>query len=184
MEAKEMNHYAVPMGIRHHFDLDFDIEAAEQFSNFFSILREAGSEDVVYVHINCNGGCIDTTVQLINAIKNSSATIITSAEGTVASGAAVIFFSGDAFQIGDHCQFLIHTASGGGVGKISDTLSFINATTQRIQELYADVFGGFLTEQELESVGKGEELYLTSSQVKERIEAFVEQQKEEIEESE
>jgi len=183
-EVQEMNHYAVPMGIRHHFDLDFDIEESSQFSNFFSILREAGPEDVVYVHINCNGGSIDTTVQIVNAIKNSSATVITSAEGMVASGAAIIFFSGDAFQIGDHCQFLVHTASGGGPGKISDTMSFVSATTQRIQDLYADVFGGFLTEEELDSIRRGEEFYLTSEQVKERIQEFMAQQEEENEESE
>lgn len=184
METKQINHYAIPAGVEHHFDLTFAIEDPDQFEDFFAVLRQAGPEDLIYIHINSPGGQLDTTVQIINAMDECAATIITSAEGQVASGAAIVFFSGHAFKIADHCEFLIHTASGGNLGKISDNLSAVRFQVDRMNKIYSDVLGGFLTEQELDWIARGEEFYLSSDEVKERIQAYVERMQEEAEEEE
>lgn len=182
METKQINHYAVPAGVEHHFDLTYEIGDPEEFQDFFTILRQAGPDDLVYIHINSPGGRLDTTIQIINAMGECQAPIVTSAEGDVASGAAIIFFSGDAFKIGDHCEFLIHTASAGSIGKISDNLSAVRFAVDRLNKLYKSVLGGFLTEEELDWIGRGEEFYLSSEDVKERIQAYMDQMEQEEEE--
>lgn len=178
MDENQISCVAVPQGTTYHFDLDCDIGFPDQFSDFFTILRQASPDDVVFIHINSPGGSLDTTVQILHSIKQTSATVVTSAEGMVASGAAIIFFSGDAFQVADHCEFLIHTASSGSGGKISDTLSSVNFQVKRIKKLYEDVLGGFLLEEELDWIARGEEFYLNSEEVVERITLFAEAQQE------
>ena len=179
MDNTQINHYAVPTGVEHHFDLTDEIGGPEGFQDFFAILRQAGPEDLIYIHINSPGGRLDTTVQIINAMKECPAPIVTCAEGDIASGAAIIFFSGDAFKIADHCEFLIHTASGANLGKISDNLSAVRAAVKRMEALYVDVFGRFLAEEELAWVSRGEEFYLSSEEVLERIDKFLEENEEE-----
>jgi ATP-dependent Clp protease, protease subunit len=184
MEENQINCIAVPNGYTYHFDLDRDIGGSEEFTNFFTILREASPEDIIYLHINSPGGSLDTTVQIINAIGSTKATVVTSAEGLVASGAAVVFFSGDAFQVGSHCEFLVHTGSSGSIGKVSDHLSAAQFANERIRRLYEDVLGGFLTEEELTSISRGEEFFMSSEDVVERIQNVMEQKEEETQESE
>lgn len=178
MDIEQIRCTAVPQGTTYHFDLNCDIEDPEQFGDFFTILREASPEDLVFIHINSAGGCFDTTVQIVNAMDRTQATVVTSAEGLVASGAACVFFSGHAFQIGKHCEFLIHTGSSRMSGKINDTMSCVAFTIKRIKEFYEDVLGEFLTEEELGLVERGEEFFLTSSEVEERISLSIKQTEE------
>lgn len=182
MEIEQIDHYATPIGVEHHFSIVSEIEGPESFSDFFAILRQAGEEDVVYLHINSPGGRLDTTVQIINAMNECRAPVVTCAEGDIASGAAIIFFSGDAFKIASHCEFLIHTASGGNLGKISDNLSSVKFAVKRMEHLYEEVLGGFLTEEELTWVSRGEEFYLSSEDVKERIQGYMDRREQEEEE--
>ena len=187
METKQISHYATPAGVTHHFHLNCPIEEPDQFEDFFAILAEAGPDDIAFIHINSPGGSLDTTVQILHAMNTTAATVVTSAEGLVASGAAVVFFSGSAFQIADHCEFLIHTASGGGMGKISDNLSAVRFQVERMNNLYKSVLGGFLTEEELDWIARGEEFYMSSEDVRDRINAYIEsmeQKEEETQESE
>lgn len=179
METKQISHYATPAGVTHHFHLNCAIEEPDQFEDFFAILSEAGPDDVVFIHINSIGGCLDTTVQILHAINTTPATVVTSAEGLVASGAAVVFFSGAAFQIADHCEFLVHTASGGNLGKISDNLSAVRFQVERLNNLYKSVLGGFLSEEELDWIARGEEFYMSSEDVRDRINAYIESMEEE-----
>lgn len=178
MDIEQIRCTAVPQGTTYHFDLNCDIEDPEQFGDFFTILREASQEDLVFLHINSAGGCFDTTVQIVNAIDSTQAMVVTSAEGLVASGAACIFFSGHAFQIGKHCEFLIHTGSSRHSGKINDTMSCVAFTVKRVKDFYQDVLGTFLTEEELDLVSRGEEFFLTSKEVEERINKALEQTEE------
>lgn len=180
METEQIRCTAEPQGTTYHFDLNCDIECPEQFEDFFTILRQAGPEDLVFIHINSAGGSLDTSVQIVNAIDGTQATVVTSAEGLVASGAACIFFSGHAFQIGKHCEFLIHTASGGHSGKINDTMTSVGFSIRRIKEFYEDVLGTFLTQEELDLVSRGEEFFLTSEEVTERINNVIEKEGEQV----
>lgn len=179
-EVKQIGYYQKVVGVEHHFDLNCAIEDPDQFQDFFITLREASPDDVVYIHLNTPGGCLYTTLQILTTIENCKAPVVALAEGCVESGGALIFFSADAFQIGENSRFLIHSASGGiGHGKVADHMTSIAFEVERIAEMYKRVFEPFLTEDELERVSRGEEFYLSPEQVSERIEAHIEKQEEE-----
>lgn len=183
-QVPEVIYYSKPIAIEHHFEIG-PIDCPEQFKDLFAILRESGPDDVVYLHLNTPGGCLYTTIQIRNAMLSSKATVVTCAEGAVQSGGSILFFSGDAFVVGDHCDFLIHTASGRGPHeKVNDKLVSAQATSRLLEELYEDVFGGFLSKKELREIKEGRETYLTSGQVKDRVVAYMKKQQEEQVETE
>ena len=45
MEIEQIDHYATPIGVEHHFSIVSEIEGPESFGDFFAILRQAGEED-------------------------------------------------------------------------------------------------------------------------------------------
>lgn len=171
-----MHHYAIPMGVEHHFHLDFEIGEPEDFHDFFTILRQAGKEDIVFLHINSIGGRVTTCIQVLHAINTTEATVVGCAEGDVASCAAFLFFACHAFQVADHCTFLIHNGTGGYMGKPNDNMAQAIAHKKQVKSIIRDTAGPFLTKKELKEVLQGRELYLTSKDVTKRINKVIEQQ--------
>lgn len=175
----ELHHYATPIGAEHHFFLDFIIEGPETFHDFFTILRQAGAEDVAYLHINSDGGRLDTAVQIIHAINTTEATVIGCAEGSVASAASSIFFSCHGFQIAEHCEFLIHNGRGGQVGKPNDNIAYAEAHNRRIENLLRSTVGRFFSKKEVKAILNGKEFFLTSEEVADRLTKVLQQEQEE-----
>lgn len=180
-QENTMHMVAKPMGVQYDFYLDFDIREPEPFYDFFSILREASPDDVVFIHLNSPGGSLDVTVQIMNAIQTTRATVIGCAEGLVASGAAFIFFSCHGFQIAEHSSFLIHSASGGFGGKISDVTADVTHSGSRMKNLMKSALGGFFTKKEIKKLADGREHYLSGEEVADRISDYMEKAQEEQE---
>lgn len=176
---EEINGYSLATSTEYHFEVNKEIECPEQFEEMIACLRQASPNDVVYLHLNSPGGCLETTIQVVGAMRNSQATVVTCAEGSVASGAAILFFCGEVMTLTDHCEFLIHTPRGGMGGKVPDQMSTLQSLERRVLRLYEDVFGGFLTEEELAEVGNGRELFLSSEDVEERIKQYMERMQQE-----
>jgi len=177
-EEQTMNVTAKPLSVQYDFYLDFAIEGPEPFYDFFATLREAGPDDLIFIHINSPGGSLSTCVQVINAINLTQATVVGCAEGDVASAAAYIFFSCHAFQLADHCSFLIHSDSGGFGGKISDVSADVVFTHARMKNLMKDTLGQFFSKKEIRKLLDGREHYLSSEEVADRISKAMEEAQE------
>lgn len=181
MESDVMHMTAKPLGVQYDFYLDFGIEGPETFYDFFQVLRDAGPEDAVVLHINSPGGSLNTCIQVIDAINKAQCTVIGSAEGEVASAAAFIFFSCHGYQIGHHCEFLVHTARGGSVGKTGDMESEVGSLQKRMRGFLKDVLGPFFTKKEIKRILDGREHYLSGDEVLDRIHKAMENMEEESE---
>lgn len=180
-DDKELSlfHTAKPQGVEHHFYINDAIQEPDPFYEMFETLRGASPEDTICLHINCVGGRMSTTIQIVNAIRTSPATVVACAEGEVSSAAAIIFFACDGYAIADHSFFLIHNGEGGYIGKPNDCISHMEVMHRGMSNLYRDVFGRFLTEEEIADVMEGKEFYLLADEVKERIDDYVTSQQEE-----
>tara|TARA_R110000751_G_scaffold203900_1_gene308423 strand:- start:21 stop:599 length:579 start_codon:yes stop_codon:yes gene_type:complete len=183
-QYEEINGYSLATSTEYHFEVNKEIECPEQFEEMIGCLRQSGPNDTIYIHLNSPGGCLETTIQVIGAMRNSQATVVTCAEGSVASGAAIIFFAGHMMTLVPHCEFLIHTARGGMGGKLPDQLSTVASLERRLLTLYDDVFGGFLTKRELGQVKNGRELFLTSEDVEQRLQEYMARMQQDAEEQE
>ena len=133
------------------------------------VLRSAKKDEEVHIYLNTPGGCLDSTVQVINAIRESKGNVTGFAEGQIASGGSLIFFSCPTMIVGDHCSFMLHDAHGLDGGTVSDRRSSVEHTSKRLHDLYHDVYSLVCTEEEIDRVLGGYEMYLTSDEVIERL---------------
>lgn len=171
---EEINGYSLATSTEYHFEVNKEIACPEQFEELIGCLRQASPNDTIYIHLNSPGGCLETTIQVIGAMRNSQATVVTCAEGMVASGAAAIYFAGEMMTLVPHCTFLIHTSRGGDGGKLPDRAAYLMHLKEQMDELYNDIFGEFLSDEELEQVANGRELFLSSKDVEERLQQYME----------
>jgi ATP-dependent Clp protease protease subunit len=147
-----------------------DIGDAQLYTDAIQLIRMAQPEDIVFIYINSVGGLVFTGLQIINAMRESQAEIVTVLDSMAYSMGAAIFLSGTSKIVHEFGSLMIHNYSSGSYGKGHELRQHINALDACISEYSHQIFEGFLTDDELSDVLKGQDLYLTASQVSERLE--------------
>lgn len=170
----EENLIAKSRGAEYHYSIAGAIGEPDAFTELLNCLRFATQEDIIYLHINSPGGKLYTAVQIIHAIKDCACLVVGCAEGMVASGASMIFFSCTGLYVQPYCTFIIHDGSSGNVGKVNENLISAHADAKMLSSVYNDVYSPWLTKKEINKVLKGQDLYLTSDQVDKRINKVLE----------
>jgi ATP-dependent Clp protease, protease subunit len=163
------------------------IDGPDDYIEWNQLFRRASANDVIYVHINSYGGQINTAIQMIRAMRETEATIVTSIEGACMSAATMIFLQGDVCEVSDHSQFMVHTYSGGSWGKGSEILAQIMHDTDWITTLMFDVYSGFLTDDEINGIIEGKDMWCSPDEVIDRLNKralYLEKQKKQAEKQE
>ena len=169
-------------GITYHFYIHGVVGDSEDYVELLDTLYCASEDDILYMHINTVGGSLDTTVEIIHAMAESKATIITCADGLVASAGSLLFFAGHAFKIGEFCEVMLHDGSGGALGKINENLKSAQFTSARIENIYKKVYGKFFSDEEIVGILEGRDLYLTAADVEARVDEAIKKNQLELEE--
>lgn len=144
-------------------------------------LLTAQPQDIIFIHLNCGGGRLDTGVQLINAMKESEARVVAVLDAKAYSLATLIFLAADEFQIHDNATFMIHNYSGGTAGKGNEQVAELNATVKWFKKLAQKYYIPFLSKKELRKVLNGHDMWMDSDEVKTRLKNMVKIQQEERE---
>lgn len=155
--------------VEYHFYLSEEITEPSNYTDMIHKISMANQSDVVYIHLNTIGGHLDTGVQLINAMANTPARVITCLEGVAHSLGTIIFLSGDEMVVNDHCMMMFHNFSAGVTGKGNEMVSELNATVKWFEQLARDIYVPFLSEEEVNRLIKGEDFWLQSSEIKQRL---------------
>ena len=79
---------------------------------------------------------------------------------------------------------MLHDGSGGEGGKINENLKSAIFTSQRLSNIYHKVYGRFFSEEEVQAVLDGADLYLSAEDVELLIELAIESAEEEAEDGE
>lgn len=170
-EDNTLKHYKQTLAINiHHFYIVDDIGAVDEFLDLINILKTSEQQDTIFIYLNTNGGVLSTAIQLISAMRQSAATIITCLEGEVCSAGTMIFLAGHKHIVNPNCTFMIHNYSGGIGGKGHEIVSHAAYRNEYIKTLMADVYQNFLSQEEINDVLAGKDIWLTSNQVIERLE--------------
>ena len=161
------------------FDLYLHDEISEpdNYLDWFNLLRTCTQNDTVYIHINSYGGYVATAIQLMKAIKESEAIVITSVEGMCLSAATMIFLCADICEVTDHSQFMIHTYSGSVFGKGSEMLAQVMHDGEWVRGLSEEVYQDFLTQPEIDQMLDGKDFWCGSEEVIKRLQNRVKKQK-------
>jgi len=168
---------------QHEFYLSGEILDADEYIEWFDIIRNAGQDDTVRIYINSPGGDLYTTLQFLRVIGDTQATVTCSVEGACMSAATMIFLNGHTQEVTPHSLFMFHNYSAGVFGKggeMYDQLQFEREWSEKfMREVYAD----FLTEQEIQAMMHNKDIWMGSEEVVKRLTALVEARTQENEAS-
>jgi ATP-dependent protease ClpP protease subunit len=163
------------------FYLSGEVLEAENYIEWFDIIRNARANDEIKIYINSCGGDLYTALQFLRVMGECEGTITTSVEGACMSAATMIFLSGHEFEVTPHSLFMFHNYSAGVFGKggeMYDQLQFERAWSKNF---LSEVYRNFLTQLEIDSMLDNKDIWLTSEEVIERVAKFVQAMKREAE---
>jgi len=153
----------------HHFYLTGEIGTPKEYIKMIHTIAVAPENDVIYIHLNTEGGDLATGIQLINAIKSSPAHVICSLDGDAFSLGSLIFLAGDEFIIHNHSRMMIHNFTGGTYGKGNEQVSRLESDIKWFKDLSADYYIPFVTDTELDNILKGSDLWLQAPDIRKRL---------------
>ena len=153
----------------HEFYLSGVIDSPEKYSAVFAEIRQAPSQDTVYIHINSPGGNAFTAIQFLRVLFETQATTVASIEGMCSSAATMIFLACQHHEITNFSIFMIHNFSAVSMGKGHEIYQNAVHTKDWSEDLMNKMYKDFLTENEIKEVLEGKDLYLTGDQVNARI---------------
>lgn len=152
-----------------HIYISEEIGDPHDYIDMIHTINTAGPEDTIFIHLNTNGGRLDTGIQIINAMRNTMAAIVTILEGEAHSLGTVIFLSGDELVVNDNCMMMFHNFKGGVVGKGNELTSELEATVKWFSTLARDIYIPFLSSDEVDRLLKGEDIWMGSKEIKKRL---------------
>lgn len=155
------------------FYLCGEIKPAEEYVEWFQILRSASENDIIYIRINSEGGDLFSALQIVRAMQESNATIVCSVEGICMSAATLIFLSGDRFELSDHTMFMFHNYSSGTIGKGGEMYDQITHFRSWSEKLFNSFYKDFLTDAEIKSMLDNKDIWLDAEEVAKRLEKKV-----------
>lgn len=181
---KPYQHYEHTYQAQHvHFYLSESVGAPDEYSDMIHRINAATENDTIFIHLNTPGGRLDTGVQIINAMQNSDARIVTILEAEAFSLGTLIFLAGDELVVNDHCMIMFHNFKGGVSGKGHEQLAQLEATVKWFTAIAREIYIPFLTEEEFNRIIKGEDLWMHSAEIRDRIDNMVKIFEKEIEEA-
>jgi ATP-dependent Clp protease protease subunit len=167
---RKIKHFkqTIPVNI-HHFYIVEDIKEVDYYLSMINTIRTAEQHDTIFIYLNTPGGNLHTAIQIIAAIRQSSATVVTCLEGVVCSAGTMIFLAGHKHVVNQNCTFMIHNYSQWVGGKGNDITIQVKYTESYFRKLSEDIYGKFLSKDEIESVLEGKDLWMESSDVARRV---------------
>jgi ATP-dependent protease ClpP protease subunit len=144
------------------------IEEPSDYNEICYLLYTADEDTTVILHINTPGGIIDSAFMISDAINKSKAKIVGRLTGTVASAGTLIAMACDELEVAPHLSFMIHNYSGGMAGKGHEMKARQKFTDDHLNEAFKCFYKGFLTEEEMEKVVDGTDLWMSTKEVKSR----------------
>ena len=153
----------------YHLWLTSEIKEASCYDHWYETLLKATPDDVVAFHINSPGGYLDTTLQLCDAIRSTSASTVAFIEGGCCSGASMIAMTVDRVEMGMFSYIMVHTGSGGEIGKFRNLVESASFREKWWHDVMHSVYEGFCTKDEIEQILAGRDLWLDAEESMKRF---------------
>lgn len=147
-----------------------ELEAPRKYAEMVHNIRTAGSDDRITLYLNTSGGQTNTGVQLINAMRQSEASITTVLDAEAYSMGTFLFLAGQNKQVGDHAMLMFHDYSGEPVGnKGNEQYAELEMARRWYGKLMRDICIPFLTSTEVDQIMAGKDLWMDSDEIRARL---------------
>lgn len=158
----------VPVNLYHFYIID-EIGEPAKFLDLINTLKTAEEHDTIFIYLNTPGGSLQTTVQILSAMRQCVATVVTCLEGEVCSAGTLIFLAGHKHIVNPNCTFMIHNYSQWLGGKGNEVALRVKYSEQYFKKLAEELYAGFLNEEEIQSVIEGKDYWMDSDEVMSRL---------------
>lgn len=122
----------------------------------------------VIIYMNTPGGVVSTGLMLVDAINRTKAWVIGDLVGDVASVGTIISMACDELRISPELTFMIHNYSGGMFGKGNEMKARQNFVDDHLNKTFRKYYQGFLTEEEIDKVIEGTDMWMGAEEVQNR----------------
>lgn len=160
----------------HEFYLSGTIESADEYIEWFDIIRHATQNDIIKIFINSYGGDLFTAIQFLRVLGETDANIVVSVEGACMSAATILFMCGHQFEVSEHSMFMFHNYSSGVMGKGGEMFDQLQHERVWSEKLLRDIYSDFLTEKEITSILDNKDIWMDGDEVIKRLSKKVKKQ--------
>ena len=169
---KYSNNFTKSVAHVHEFYLTGEIGDAEEYIEWFDIIRNASAVDSIRIYINSPGGDLFTTLQFLRVMSDTDATVVCSVEGACMSAATMIFLHGHSQEVTPHSLFMFHNYSAGTFGKGGEMYDQLQFERTWSENFMTEVYSDFLTPEEISSMMHNKDIWMGSEEVVKRLHAM------------
>lgn len=149
--------------------LDEDIKEPKYYRRVLARITDLDESDCVELVINSYGGSVDGAVSIINALNRTEAQTVAVLDGVAASAASLIALSCNEVVVSENARLMVHSASGVTGGTMGNTAAYSAFIDAELRKLMTKVYLGYMTQEELDDVFKGCEVWHNAEQIIERL---------------
>lgn len=151
--------------------LNSSIQEPDYYTALINRIDDLGEGDSLILQLDNVGGNVDGCLALVDAIENTPADVTAVLSGRVYSAASIIALRCPQIQVGPYARMMIHSWSGvGGFGKYNEVVADYEFNQKFLKSFFCDTYKHFLTDQEIQQVLDGKDLYVGAEQILERLE--------------
>lgn len=151
------------------FFLDTFIGEVSTYRDVLHYINNMESGDELKLWLDTDGGLVETTQRLIQAIRNTKGTVVVIGAGKANSCGSILFLQAPQLIVTANMTMMIHAISYGNYGKQGEIASAHEFNQRMINRLMDETYAGFLTPVEIRAVKDGRDFYFDSEEISARL---------------
>lgn len=155
------------------------ISGPEDYTNVFDTLINAREDETIRFILSTPGGRLDT-VNKIRGLAELTKARTVAVVGDVASAGTILALSFDDIVVMPNIEFMIHNYSGGTGGKGHEIYTHVAFLQKEMPRVFKDFYSVFLSDEEIDLVISGQDLYLNAEEVEQRWEKVLQHRDKEM----
>ncbi len=148
-----------------------ETSSAFDFVEAINAIDNAEEHDSITIYLSGGGGCVSSTDAFLHAIETAQSRgvhVHCVASGLVASAHTFIILACSSYECAAGTHFLIHNGSLGDGGSYNQFKASSQFFLKYMETRFREVYHHFLSEEELDDVLEGKDLWLTAQQFSDR----------------
>jgi len=140
------------------------ITSPSQFSQIVTVLEIMKEDDDLVLYLSSGGGSLGAVDSLLHAMRKTEGTIHCVCTGDVSSAATFVLLESDSFELSDGFEATLHCGSLGYGGNYNEVATSAPFQLQHMQSFLRRAYEGFIDEERLEALFKGQDILLNAEQ--------------------
>mgnify|MGYP003503521569 CR=1 FL=1 len=175
--------FAQALGNRFVINITSDFDSSDTYDEVVALLSNSTEADEIVWNISSYGGFVNS-LSMILGWKAMCPAHQTHVLHSNADSCASVFFLSDADQyiVGDGATMFLHEIQAGVSGTTSNMIRHMEHLKETNETFIKRSYSGFVSEEEMDQILMGVEVFLTSEQIRERLTARQEKRSKETQE--